>query len=640
MKYQWLQGGILQSQTSDHTAAGYSWNIRSGNLAGSNPRAISRIKDEPSAEAAVTARQAFMSKFIFLLVMLILAAPVAAAEKLDVKVSGIKGELLKNVHALLEIRKRRKDDKLNPQWIERLHEQAPQQIAEALHPFGYYAVDVRASLEQIDDGWRATYQIDAGPRTTIRTLDIRYLGAGSAQAQLESAAAGFEMRVGDALDHRRYEAAKERLLEAAQDLGYVKAKPAVAKTLVDPLAHSADMTLHIETGPRYYFGEVRFDQDFLDQELVDQFVSIEPGQPFDHAQLLAFQQGLQGTDWASIVAVKPVFKDAQHHQVPIDVVLKPSKRHYFQFGLGYETDTGPRVSTRWLGRRLNTHGHHADVFLRIAPVNSSFRGTYFVPVVNPRTDRASFSGQYELEDTDDIDRSTLDLEAAFTRQTRDDTFFRKLSVAYTAERFRVGDDPWTQSRIFSLGAAARFTEIEDAFFTQDGIHGHADIRVGSSALLSDTSFVRLDLKGRYLFPIGEDGRFLARADVGLAWVEDFDPYPSSLRYFAGGGSSIRGYDYKSLGPTNDEGFVEGGKNLLMVSGEYDHRVAKQWSAALFVDAGNAFNNSLDEINVGAGAGARWLLGFGSLRVDVAWPVSDDDWELSDYTIHLGFGAAL
>jgi translocation and assembly module TamA len=474
----------------------------------------------------------------------------------------------------------------------------------------------------------------------IATLDIQYVGAGGEEPRLKSAAAAFELQPGDVLDHQRYQEAKERLLDAAYALGYAKAEPTVAKTVVYPSTHSAEMTLHIDTGPRYYFGEISFEQDFLDQDLVDEFVTIKPGNPFDNAQLIEFQQGLQSTDWASIVAVKPRFEDAEQNRVPIDVSLHPSKRHYVQFGLGYETDIGPRLTARWLGRRLNTRGHHADVYLRLSPVNSNFHGTYFIPVVNPRTDRASLGSQYEFEDTNDTKRSTFDLEGAFTRRTLDDSLFRKLFVDYKLERFKIGDNPWTRSGILSLGATARFTRLEDAFFTQRGVYGHADLRAASSALLSDTSFVRLDLRGGYLFPIGSDGRFLARGEVGLAWVEDFDFYPASLRYFAGGGSSIRGYDYKSLGPTNEDGNVEGGENLLVASGEYNHRVSEEWLAAVFVDAGNAYNDSLSDIHVGAGVGAGWLLGFGSLRVDVAWPVSDENWGLADFQIHLGFGAAL
>ena len=59
----------------------------------------------------------------------------------------------------------------------------------------------------------------------------------------------------------------------------------------------------------------------------------------------------------------------------------------------------------------------------------------------------------------------------------------------------------------------------------------------------------------------------------------------------------------------------------------------------FVDAGNAYNNSLDNIYVGAGTGFRWLAPFGALQIDFAWPVSENP-AVSDLELHLGFGATL
>ena len=123
-------------------------------------------------------------------------------------------------------------------------------------------------------------------------------------------------------------------------------------------------------------------------------------------------------------------------------------------------------------------------------------------------------------------------------------------------------------------------------------------------------------------------------------MENFARYPTSLRFFAGGDSSIRGYDFKSLGPEDEEGNVVGGKNVLVLSGEYNHRIYPRWVVAGFVDGGNAFNDNLDEVHIGAGSGFRWLMDFGSLSIDLAWPVSNEEVSVSDVFFHLGFGAAL
>ena len=90
---------------------------------------------------------------------------------------------------------------------------------------------------------------------------------------------------------------------------------------------------------------------------------------------------------------------------------------------------------------------------------------------------------------------------------------------------------------------------------------------------------------------------------------------------------------------DDEGVNTGGRNLFLTNLEYNHRVVGDWVGAAFVDAGNAFNDKLDKIFVGAGVGVRWLAPFGSVRLDVAWPVSENP-QAGDFTIHLGLGAIL
>jgi translocation and assembly module TamA len=122
-------------------------------------------------------------------------------------------------------------------------------------------------------------------------------------------------------------------------------------------------------------------------------------------------------------------------------------------------------------------------------------------------------------------------------------------------------------------------------------------------------------------------------------VDDFTLYPPSLRFIAGGDSSVRGYKYQSQGPKNDDNVVVGGKNVLTASVEYDHRIAESWVLAGFADGGNAYNDTIDKVYVGAGFGVRWLAPFGSLRVDLAWPVSEQP-GISDVRLHIGFGATL
>ena len=117
-------------------------------------------------------------------------------------------------------------------------------------------------------------------------------------------------------------------------------------------------------------------------------------------------------------------------------------------------------------------------------------------------------------------------------------------------------------------------------------------------------------------------------------IDDINQLPKSLRYFAGGDNSVRGYGYESLGETNAEGAVIGGKHLLVASLEYEYTFKDPWGAAFFVDVGNAFNSWSDMgLKTGVGFGARWKSPIGPVRVDIGFPTDD----FGDPHLHLSIG---
>lgn len=558
----------------------------------------------------------------------------------SVRITGVEGPLLDNVRAHLSLEQRKADKTLTERWVRILHGDAPAEIRAALEPFGYYNVAVEGELKRDGDKWQASYSIATGEPVRVRSLQLRYVGAGAGEPELQKELEAFPLQRGDVLDHQRYEQGKASLVVAATELGYMQASAAEARVTVDPVANAAAVKLDIDTGPRFYFGEVRFNQDFLKPALVEKFNILEAGAPYNGDDVLTLQQGLQLAGWASVVTVEPHFDEAEDGRVPLDVSLQPAKRNRLSFGLGYETDVGPRVSGRWTHRRINRAGHHSEVFFRLSPVRRTLQGAYYIPIWRPLTDRVAPSALYEYEETPDTQRDTLNAEFAFIRRSLDDSRLFKTFLEWRGEDYQVTGDPTVSTRLLSIGAGARYTDPQVEPFPQRGRHVSIDLRGASSAVLSDTSYAQLMLGGKLLLPVGSNGRFRLHGEVGASAVEFFESFPTSLRFFVGGDSSVRGYAYKSLGPEDDNGNVVGGKNMLLFSTEYDHRIRPSWVVDAFIDTGNAFNDTWEPLNVGAGIGFRWISGVGSLKLDLGWPVSESDVTVTDFVLHLGFGAAL
>ena len=117
-----------------------------------------------------------------------------------------------------------------------------------------------------------------------------------------------------------------------------------------------------------------------------------------------------------------------------------------------------------------------------------------------------------------------------------------------------------------------------------------------------------------------------RGQAGATWQNDpLRDIPPSLRFFAGGDQSVRGYGYQRLGPEDASGDVVGGKNLLVGSVELERALGKDWGVVLFYDAGNAFDSFSDyRIYEGAGLGVRRYTPIGPVKVDLARQIGVDD----------------
>jgi len=155
--------------------------------------------------------------------------------------------------------------------------------------------------------------------------------------------------------------------------------------------------------------------------------------------------------------------------------------------------------------------------------------------------------------------------------------------------------------------------------------------------ISDVSFFQAYLSGVWLHKLPFGGSFIGRTLQGATLVDQITQLPTTYRFYAGGINSVRGYNYKELGPKDSSGNIEGGKFLSVISAEYEQAVLDNWGVAAFVDAGNAFN--LDSIlyKTGVGLGVRWYSPVGPLRLDFALPLNESN---SSFQIHFAAGGRI
>jgi translocation and assembly module TamA len=197
----------------------------------------------------------------------------------------------------------------------------------------------------------------------------------------------------------------------------------------------------------------------------------------------------------------------------------------------------------------------------------------------------------------------------------------------TREDYEIADQNG-RSRLLLFGTNLRRVSRDRLGRPMSGYRIDATLRGASTALGSDTDFLQALVTGKIIRALGDKTRVIARIDVGGTMKEEFSQLPPTVRFFAGGDTSIRGYAYQSIGPES-EGQVIGGSSLLTGSLEVDYEFRPNWAVAAFVDTGSAYDRK-PEFFTGVGGGIVYQSAVGPIRVYVGHPLEQEhvEWRLA------------
>lgn len=564
----------------------------------------------------------------------ILAAITARADMLvTVTIQGIDGRLYDNVALYLSINEVPKDKDLRTRRIVEMHEDAPDEIRRALEPFGYYSPEISTELKEDEQGWHAKYVINPGEPTLISTVSVKFAPEDEPIEEVLRMADNFSLKQGDVIDHTRYANAKKQLLQKLFSYGYIKAEYTRSEIRVSVENKTAEIDLLVSPGPRFYFGQTIFDQELLDPGLLVGFINFERGEPYSQKKLIELQQILYRTNYFGQVVVRGDVENAQGHFVPVVVKLSgPEFVNRYTFGLGYATDVGVRGRIGWHNRLFNRHGHSISSELELAEKKSSLDFIYGIPVGDPRFDKWLFGATYNEETWDDTDSKLF--RGGLSYDHSGGRYKYGIGFEFRDESYEVGT---TSGESFLPVPNAHWSVIigDDIIHTDNGMFFSFKLKGAAEELLADTSFAQGLIEGKLITTPFAGLRLITKFSLGASLVDEIDDLPPSLRFYAGGDQSVRGYGYKDLGSRNSSGIVVGGKYLVFGSIEVEKSVYNNWSLAAFFDTGKGINSLTEDLGKGAGVGVRYKLPFGQIRVDVASAISEEGHPLR---LHLTLGA--
>lgn len=562
--------------------------------------------------------------------------PALAYPNVTIHISGDLTESQRsNIHSHLSLARIPENEALTEATFNRLYAKIPQETAFALEPFGYYVPNVEATQRLENQTWHVEVAVSRGQPVTIQNLDVAIAGPGEDDPALQKAIRQFPMHLNDIFDHQLYEEAKEQLIAVALDSGYFKAAFRVSRVEIRKKTLSASVNLKLDTGPRYVFGHVTFVADFIDHDLLRKISPSKEGDPLSPKALARLRQSLYDADYFTSVELEYDIDQAATTKVPITVTLTPNLAHKYGIGLGYGTDTGARGTFEYSNRHLNRFGHQLDLQWQPSEHKSQFGGVYSIPVGDPKRDRLSLSSRYAIETFASTDTNTW--TSAVSRDHFRDKGEYSTELQFLDEQYKSGSQNG-HAALLVPGIKGSIFWADDRITTSRGLRVTGSLIGAEQGLLSDASFLQATVRTKGIYSFFKQWRCIGRADLGTTFINDIYDLPPSLRFYAGGDQSVRGYGYKTISPTDANGNILGGRNMFTYSLELERALFDQWHGAVFYDSGTVTNSfSQFSLQSGIGIGVRWNAPFGQIRVDLATPLekNSDSWR-----IHLTMGADL
>jgi len=503
------------------------------------------------------------------------------------------------------------------------------------------------------------FDILPGPRYRFGTIDLGALPA-LPEPDASRLTAAFGIAAGDPLYADRIVEREIELRVALGETGYPFAKLAEPELLIDHAREQGDLTLGVQPGGKYVFGDVvSGDPRFLSGRHLSRIARFDPGDIFQQSLETDLRRAMIATGLVSSVTVTPRETRAPQDGVPgevaLDVEFERAPLRTIAGAIGYGTEDGFKVEGRWEHRNL----FPPEGALRLRGILGTREALASVGVR-----RNNFRGRDQVLTVDvfgsDITTLAVDSRGFGTRAT-----FEKVSnilfqkpvswqvggeLLYTDERnrdVRIAPGAPVPRRTFLIGGLFGSLTLDASDDLLDPSEGYrATLFLAPEASRSqgaESFYLRAQGDASFYQSFGDvvlAGRVRA-ATIQGAGIDDIAP---SRRLYGGGGASVRGYGFQGVGPRDDVGNPTGGASLVEFAAEA--RIPTPlFGGAIevvpFIDAGSVSRGStptLGDIRWGAGVGIRYMTTFGPIRVDVAAPLNPTEFD-SPVVVYVSLGQA-
>ena len=569
-------------------------------------------------------------------------AEAAGEVRYGVEIKGLAALGLEDEFRSLSALWTRKNDATNLAQINRRISDDRDLIDQLLRSIGHYGGNTESVVLpplRIGAPLLVSLTVDPGPLYTFEAITVLAPEGAKGPSPVDLVKPLLGVKPGDAIDAARVNTAQDALAVRLSDAGHPFAIIGKPDIVIDHASRTGTLTQSVELGPRAVHGTIRIEgetQGFSDAHVAT-LARFKPGQPYtdagrDDLRRAMIQTSLFATVSVRPVAVGPINPDGTQ-TVDLAVVTEAAPVRTVAATGGYSTGQGVRVEASWTHRNLFPP-EGAFTVRGVAAEREQVLTTEMVRRNFRRRDQAlTVRAGLSAEQQDAFDATTFGVGAAITRESnilwqKPLTFSGGVELLATRQRDRSAPDDTNNTYfILAFPGAVTWDQSDDLLNPAKGFRLTGRVSP-EFTLRSGQSFNyvkgQIDVTGYQPF---SDLVVAGRLHVGGIAGASRGRIAPNRRFYAGGGGSVRGFNFQGVGPKDADGSPTGGNSLVEAALELRYRFqafGSDLGVVGFVDAGQVYASSLPKFNnlrFGAGVGVRYFTSFGPVRIDVATPIN-------------------
>ncbi len=510
-------------------------------------------------------------------------------------------------------------------------------LIQLLHSRGYYAARLQVRLAGSEGKRRLIFDVEPGPLYRIGTVRVHAGGLRLPTPTQLGLRPGQPARADLALE------AERAVLQAVRERGHPFPSLADRDYRIDATQALLHVELTVEPGRAAQFGPTtitgltRLAESYVLAEL-----DWKPGDPFDPRLLEDTHTALSRSGLFSALAMELPDRVPDDGQLPLNIRLRERRRRTVSATVGYKTDEGAGAGLQWEHRNLFGEAEGLRVKTLWAEQAQSGEILFSIPHVTHSAQELDLSLRVADEQPDAYDSRNVRLAAALSRDWNRQWSSR---IGPSIRLTRIDQlDEQDDFLLISLPARVKWDTTDNILDARRGFVLQGDEEPFYDALAGDVFFLKSTGRGQLYKSLTRDRSWVmaGRLVVGGLAGASRSTLPADELFYAGGGSSIRGYAYQSVGPLV-EGEPVGGRSLFESSLELRWQISRKMGLVSFLDGGSAFASpapDFDEtLRWGTGAGVRFYTPVGPLRVDVGIPLDRRPELDKSYQLYVSLGQA-